>query len=217
MTIHLLKEIEKTEKSILSLTAYVEQALRKSIQAFEENNKELAKEVIAEDQLIDQMEIDVEEECLKVLALHQPVASDLRFIIAAIRMTSDLERIGDHAVSIAKRTLSLLKTPNVVLSISTIKTITDTTVLCLNNSIQSLITRDVALAQSVLAYEPQIVELKKELFKKYLTQSKEDPQNIEAYSQYMFVSRYLERIADHAFNIAEDVIYMVEGKIVRHQ
>ena len=217
MTLHLRKEIEKTEKRILSLTAHVEQALRKSLQAFEENNKELAKEVITEDTHIDQIEIEVEEECLKVLALHQPVASDLRFIVAAIRMTSDLERIGDHAASIAKRTLLLLKTPDVIVSLDALRTITERTVTCLNSSIKSLIDRDVTLAYEVLAHEQEIVTLKEQLFIDFIELSQKDCANIKAYSQYMFVSRYLERIADHAFNIAEDVIYMVEGEIVRHQ
>ena len=217
MTIHLLKEIEKTEKSILTLTAHVERALRKSVAAFGHNDKSLAKEVIAEDAIIDQMEIDVEEECLKVLALHQPVASDLRFIVAAIRMTSDLERIGDHAASIAKRTLTLLKTPDVAVSLTKLTTITDLALQALNKSIEALIKRDIELAHAVLVYESEIVSLKKSLFEQFLELSEAAPQNIKAYSQYMFVSRYLERIADHAFNIAEDVIYMVEGKIVRHQ
>lgn len=216
MPIHLHKEIQKTEKRILQLSAMVEEAVRNSVRAFSNKDAELAKEVLEKDNAIDQMEIDVEEECLKILALYQPVAVDLRFIVAVLKINSDLERIGDHAVSIAKRALLLNSLSEDPVPFSFDKLI-DYAITLLKKSIDSLINRDSQLAYSVMQEEPNVTELKRNIYTQFIDETKSNPEQLECNSAYLFVSRNLERIAEHAYNIAEDVLYMIDGEIVRHK
>ncbi len=217
MSIHLHKEIKRIEKMLLSLSAHAEEALRKSVTAFETQDIVLAHEVIEGDSLIDNLELDVEEECLKALALHQPVAIDLRFIVAVLRINGDLERIGDHAVSIAKRAAYIATHDSELTSYFSFDMLIEKTVIMLKRGIDALIRHDAELAHIVLEDEGIMVSLRRELFTIFLERGKADSENLESYTHCMFVSRYLERIADHAVNIAEDVIYMVKGDIVRHQ
>ena len=218
MSIHLHKEIKKTEKRLLALSALVEDAVRRAVNSFILGDSSLAEGVISSDSSIDSLEIDVEEDCLKILALHQPVAIDLRFIVAILKINSDLERIGDHAVSIAKRTLLIdsLKLSDVQEPFSFDKLI-DESIKLLNKSIDALIKHDSELAYSVIDMEKDIIEEKRAIYKKFIEATKENPQDIEYNSAYLFVSRSVERIAEHAFNIAEDVIYMINGEIIRHK
>lgn len=218
MSIHLHKEIKKTEKRILALSALAEEAVRNAVRAFSTKDTVLAEEIIQNDKQIDALEIDVEEECLKTLALHQPVAIDLRFIVAVLKINSDLERVGDHAVSIARRallisTLTDSSTPAPFPFDELIEKSTD----LLKKSIDALINHDTGLAYSILDEESSIVKMKAEIYDTFISTTADNPNQLELNSAYMFVSRYLERIAEHALNIAEDVIYMINGEIVRHQ
>ncbi len=218
MSIHLHKEIKKTEKRILALSALAEEAVRNAVSSFTDKDEMLAKKVVANDEQIDAQEIDVEEECLKILALHQPVAIDLRFIVAVLKINSDLERVGDHAVSIAKRALLItqLTDANSPAPFSFDKMI-DLATSLLKRSIDALINHDSDLAYSILEQDKVVTDTKRALYKSYIEITKENPSQLEVNSAYMFVSRSLERIAEHAMNIAEDVIYMIKGEIVRHQ
>ncbi len=218
MSIHLHKEIKKMEKMILALSALAEESVRDAVKSFTTKDSSLAKSVIENDQLIDSKEIDVEEECLKILALHQPVAIDLRFIVAVLKINSDLERIGDHSVSIAKRSLLISDlTESDSPAPFSFDELIELSISLLKRSIDALINHDSHLAYQILDKDDEVTALKRKIFQKYLETTKDAPEQLEVNSAYMFVSRNLERIAEHAFNIAEDVIYMINGEIIRHQ
>lgn len=218
MSIHLHKEIKKTEKRLLTLSAMVEEAVRGAVDSFINKDKALAEKIISSDHQIDSQEIDVEEECLKTLALHQPVAIDLRFIVAVLKINSDLERVGDHAVSIARRAvlISELSKEDKPAPFSFDEQIELSTKL-LKQAIDALINHDTEMAYSILEKEQEITKHKEDKFEEFIKITKDHPEYLEINSAYMFVSRYLERIAEHALNIAEDVIYMINGEIIRHQ
>jgi len=206
------------EKMILALSALAEESVRNAVKSFTKKDSDLAKSVIESDQAIDSKEIDVEEECLKILALHQPVAIDLRFIVAVLKINSDLERIGDHSVSIAKRALLISDlTESDSPAPFSFDELIELSISLLKRSIDALINHDSQLAYQILDKEDDVTALKRKIYQQYLDTTKEAPEQLEVNSAYMFVSRNLERIAEHAFNIAEDVIYMINGEIIRHQ
>ncbi|MFZ5980684.1 MAG: phosphate signaling complex protein PhoU [Candidatus Zixiibacteriota bacterium] len=216
MTKYFHKEIEKLKKKILHLSAMVEESLTLAVKAVTERDPILAGQVIDVDNEIDNFEVDVEEECLKILALHQPVAIDLRFIIAALKINNDLERIGDLAGNIAERATDLAQWKNndvpfdlpamLTQVVHMVKTCTD-----------SLVKMDTALAYEVCAMDDRVDELNRIAFKAVQEQIRKNPEMVEYYIYLLSIARNLERIADHATNIAEDVIYMVNGEIVRHR
>lgn len=216
MSNHLHVEIQKTKKRLLQLSAYVEETLRASIKAYNSADLELAKKVIKDDEFIDKQELEVEEECLKILALYQPVATDLRFIVAVLKINSDLERIGDHAASMANRTLKIASSEKQNPNKISIDQISELTIYMLKKSIDALVNQDTKLAYTVFEVEKEVNKLNKMVFESFVKNAKADVKSIEASAYEMFVARYLERIADHAVNIAEDVIYMIKGDIVRH-
>lgn len=211
----LQKEIEKLKKQILSLSAMVEENVYKAVRALEERNRDLADEVMRSDHHVDEMEVDVEEECLKVLALHQPVAVDLRYIIAMLKINNDLERVGDLAVNIAERArfLATREKPDIPFDFHRMM---EGTQGMLRKALDSLVRRDVALAREVLAYDDEIDALNREMYVKVQEGISRKPEQLEGLIHLLSCSRHLERIADLATNIAEEVIYMCEGEIVRH-
>lgn len=217
MSNHLHIEIQKTKKRLLKLSAYVEETLRLSIKAYNNSDLELAEKVMKDDEIIDQQELDVEEECLKILALYQPVATDLRFIVAVLKINSDLERIGDHAASMANRTVKIANAPKQNPNRISIEEISELTISMLKKSIDALVSHDTELAYTVFEVEKVVNKLNKKVFANFVENAQKDVASVEATAYEMFVARYLERIADHAVNIAEDVIYMIKGDIVRHQ
>ncbi len=215
MVRHLQKEIDKLKKSILSVGILVEESLRDSVKALSDRNIDLAKKVIEGDNLIDQLEIEVEEECLKILALHQPVAIDLRFLISVLKINNDLERIGDLASNIAERAIALAKKQPISIpkAIPRMAKIVQT---MLKNSLDALVAMDTQLANTVCEIDDEVDQLHCSMYEKVQKLIMSDLENIDLYFQLISVSRYLERAADHMTNIAEDVIYMVEGEIHRH-
>jgi len=218
MSIHFHKEIKRTEKRLVILCTLVEESVRNAVKAFVAKDAILAEKVIASDHEIDMMEIDVEEECLKILALHQPVAIDLRFIVAVLKINSVLERVGDHAVGIARRAVLISKLAgNDTPPPFSFDVIIEATTTLLKKSIDALINHDAEQAYSILEKETMINEIKETMYGAFIKSSKEDPLNIELNTAYLYVARYLERIAEHGVNIAEDVIYMINGEIIRHQ
>ena len=209
-------EIENLKKAILSLSAMVEDNVRKAVNATEERNSKLAQEVIDGDSTVDALEVELEEDCLKVLALHQPVAIDLRFIIAVLKINSFLERIGDQAVNIAERASYLAEHKDVEMP-TAVPQLTEKVQVMLRRSLDALVNMDAKRAREVLSLDDEVDEIHREMYKKVQRMMCEQPAKIEGLIQWLSVSRCLERVADQAENIAEDVLYMIEGQIVRHK
>jgi len=213
---HLQRETDRLKRKILGLGALVEDNLRLAFQAIEQRDPAKARRVIATDVLIDQNEVDVEEECLKILALYQPVAGDLRFVAAVIKINSELERIGDLASNIGERALTLAdEHPVPVPEGFTI--MADRTGTILEKALDALVRQDATAARAVLAADDEIDMLYQGLIDDLKQIIRTDPDHLDAIVLLFSVARYLERLADHATNIAEDVIYMVDGEISRHQ
>jgi phosphate transport system protein len=216
MAKHLEKELERLKKLIYSLSARIDENLELAVKSFQENDIELARKVIADDRNIDEMEVEVEEECLKALALYQPVAIDLRFIIAVMKLTSDLERIGDLAADIAKNGISINQAakPKIPLDLHQMTYLVKTIV---RKSLDALVKIDPYLAREVIKDDEEINAMKAEMKDEIVAALKREPEHAESLITLLAVTHRLERIGDHASNIAEDVIYMVEAEIVRHQ
>jgi phosphate transport system protein len=214
--IHLERELDRLKRGILALGALVEESLRTAFQAIELRDRDKARAVIVGDFAIDQHEVEVEEECLKLLALYQPVAGDLRFLVAVIKINSELERIGDLASNIGERALALAdEHPVPVPEAFTI--MADRTGTILERALDALVRQDAHAARDVLAADDEIDMLYRGLIEDLKLIIRTDPEHLDAIVLMFSVARYLERLADHATNIAEDVIYMVDGEISRHQ
>lgn len=216
MGVILGKEIEYLKKEILSLSAMVEEAVGLSVRALTEHRVDYAKRVVDSDPEVDNKEIDVEEECLKLLALHQPVASDLRFIVAVLKINSDLERVGDLAVNISERAIMLDQTGHVTAPFD-VMGMSERARLMLKSALDSLVNLDAGLARKVCVLDDDVDRMNQETYQRVTARIKANPEETEKMIMFLQVSRSLERIGDHATNIAEDVIYMTEGGIVRHR
>jgi len=216
MTMHLQKAIESLKKQILNLGKMVEQNVHKALQSVETSNVALAQEVIDGDTEVDLVEVEVEEECLKILALHQPVATDLRFIVAVLKINNDLERIGDLAVNIASRArkLGALTIPaHTSIDFQGAESkIRD----MLRKSLEALVNLDEDLAKWVWSADSQVDDINRSVHHQVIKAIREHPEDVERLILLLSVSRNLERIGDHSTNIAEDILYMIRGEIVRH-
>ncbi len=213
---HFLRELDKIKKMILSLGALVEQRVNRIKQAIEDRDVVFAKEIIHLDHEIDEMEVEIEEECLKIIALHQPVATDLRFLIAVIKINNDLERIGDQVVNIAQRVVSIAKHPVAPYQFD-YSVMADKAEGMLRMSLDSLVNQDLDLAIKVLQLDDEVDSIKDEAYdniKKAIADGVTE--DIGYMINLLLISRHIERLADHATNIAEEVVYMIEGEIVRH-
>lgn len=216
MSVHLQKEIENLKVQVNVLSALVEQGLEKAIRALNSNDVVLAQEVIDADDEIDRKEVEIEETCLKVLALHQPVAIDLRFVISVLKINNDLERVGDLSANIARRARYFAK-HDPLKHIFDFSEMAQKTRSMLKRSLDALVRLDAKIAEQVCKDDNDIDSINKQMYDKSYSAIKDDVDNTKGYIYSLQVSRHLERIADLATNIAEDVIYMVEGAIVRHQ
>jgi phosphate transport system protein len=216
MTVHMQKEIEDLKSKLLTLCAAVEKSLCLAVQSVKERDAVLARCVIDDDVHIDQMEVDMEEECLKILALHQPVAIDLRFIITALKINNDLERIGDLAVNIAERSEFLAGQEPINVPFD-FDTMAEKTQWMVTESLDSLVDMDCRRAYQVCAADDEVDAINRKMYKQVEASIVANPRWTQGLLHLLSVSRHLERVADHATNIAEDVIYMVEGRIVRHK
>lgn len=216
MAVHLVREVEKLKTMVIALAALVEDNLRRAMKSVAERDGKLALKVIEADLEIDRNEVAVEEECLKILALYQPVAHDLRFIVAILKINHDLERIGDLAVNIGERAYTLSGQPPLSRDYD-LKRLADTAQTMVARSLDALINRNAALAREIWLSDDAADAMNREI----LTAVEEDvrvhPEQMASLMAITSVSRTLERIADHATNIAKDVIYMIEGNIVRHR
>ncbi|HIJ65117.1 MAG TPA: phosphate signaling complex protein PhoU [Candidatus Hydrogenedentes bacterium] len=216
MTKHFERETAKLKGHLLRLCARVEDNVYRAARALETRDARLADEVIQSDAAVDEAEVDVEEECLKILALYQPVAIDLRFMVAVLKINNDLERIGDLAVNIAERAMFLASRKDVQCPF-------DFTAMArksqdmLRKSIESMVNMDCSLARAVCAADDAVDAMNREMYGKVQDGIRRNIDHVSALIHLLCASRHLERIADLATNIAQDVIYMVEGEIVRHK
>ena len=211
----LQKELEKIKKRILALGTMVEERVRMAIKAIETWDPDLSGQIMRMDYEIDELEIEVEEECLKILALHQPVAVDLRFLIAVIKINNDLERIGDEAVNIANRVRNIAKRQRLQLSFD-YSIMAEKAAAMFRMSLDSLVNMDIDLAFKVLTMDDEVDHMHREIYDKIKAIMSEKPDASGYLINLYTISRHLERLADHSTNIAEEVIYLIEGEIVRH-
>jgi phosphate transport system protein len=215
MSAHLERAIDNLMKKLIALSARVELSVKKSVQALEDNNIELARQVIDEDEIIDTKEIDIEEECLKIFALHQPVAIDLRYLVAVLKINNDLERIGDLAQNISRNCITILTHPGLTKPVDFIGMYTNVESM-LKKSLDSIVRLDPDTAYEILKEDDEVDRMHHELSDEILEEIKNQPEKADILIQYIHIARHLERIADHTTNIAEDVIYMINGEIIRH-
>lgn len=215
MAIHLQEEVNTLKRTILAQSALVQESVQKAVQALERDDVCLADQVIELDRRINQREVELEEECLKILALHQPVATDLRFIVSVIKINSDLERIADVAVNISKRTLAFADLTKVEPPFD-FPLMVKRVLAMLDKSLTALVSLDADKAREVIADDDQIDALHRQTYAQVKQEIVTSSHCLQAMLLWLAVSRHLERIADLAAHIAEDVVYMIDGTIIRH-
>lgn len=212
---HLSRDLDRMQHDLLALASAAEEAVHKAIRSLQERDAELARQVIEGDSLIDQEENQVEDECLKILALHQPVAIDLRRIAAALKINAELERMADLAEDIAERAVALAELPFIPIP-KKLQRMTDLTTSMVRQSLDAFVNLDTQMALRVCRLDDEVDRCNKEIIDELLQMMRESPDKVEAGMSLFSATRHLERIADHATNIAEDVVYLVEGEIIRH-
>ncbi|QHI70433.1 phosphate signaling complex protein PhoU [Tichowtungia aerotolerans] len=209
-------EIDKLKKRILSLSAQVEENVVLAVKALVSRDEALARQIIDSDSEIDRQEVEVEEEALKILALYQPVAMDLRFLTTVLKINNDLERIGDLAVNIAKRALQMCEQPEV-----RIPPELDEVALkardMVRRSLTAFVNLDAEMANEVREADDEVDVLCKQVSRFVAESGRKNPEHLGIYLTMLLASRNLERVGDHATNVAEDVVYLVDGVIVRHK
>jgi phosphate transport system protein len=215
MTRHFHDELDALKQTLLAMGGLVEDQIRRAMRALLERDDVIAQEVIDRDRQVNTYDVEVDEQCVNLLALHQPAASDLRFITTAMKIVTDLERIGDQAVNIAQRALELNREPQLKPYID-LPRMADRAQRMVKESLDAFVAGDTALARQVCAADAEVDALKEQIFRELLTYMMEDPRTISRAIRVILISRFMERVADHATNIAEMVIYLVEGKMVRH-
>jgi phosphate transport system protein len=212
---HFHEELDALRQTLLAMGGLVEDQIRRAMRALLERDDALAQEVIDRDRQVNTYDVEVDEQCVELLALHQPAASDLRFITTAMKIVTDLERIGDQAVNIAQRVLELNRDPQLKPYID-LPRMADKAQRMVKDSLDAFVAGDTALARQVCGADAEVDALKEQIFRELLTFMMEDPRTIPRAIRIILISRFLERVADHATNIAEMVVYLVEGKMVRH-
>lgn len=216
MALHFLREIDKLKKQLLSLSALVEESVAKAVSSVRDRDRGLARQVIENDLRIDALDIEIEEECQKILALHQPVAHDLRFIIAVIKINGTLEHIGDCAVNIAERALFLSEEERLDIPFD-FTGMAEKARKMLGRALDALVNQDDALAYQVIAADDEVDLINREMYGQVKDGIRQHPEHLESLIHLLSISRHVERIADLASHIAEEVIYYVKGDIVRHK
>jgi phosphate transport system protein len=213
---HLERELDKLRKKILTLGAMVEGSIEKAVLSLKRQEIKLATKVIESDREIDQLEVEIEEDCLKILALYQPAAIDLRYVVGMLKMNNDLERMGDLAVNIAERAAYLADRKGTELFLDFTK-MSEKVIAMVKKALDSLIKMNARMAQEVCAADDEVDAINREILLHIQSYIEQNPQEVKPLVHLLLVSRHLERIADLATNIAEDVIYMTEGTIIRHR
>ena len=212
---HFHEELDALKQTLLAMGALVEDQIRRVMRALVERDEALARDVIERDHQVNAYDVEVDEKCVELLARYQPAASDLRFLTTAMKIVTDLERIGDQAVNIAQRALELNREAQLKPYIDLPRMAAKSQQM-VKDSLDAFVARDAGLARDVCARDSEVDALKEQVFRELLTFMMGDPKTIARALHLILVSRFLERVADHATNIAEMVVYMIEGKIVRH-
>lgn len=209
------QDIEKLKEKLLKMGSVVEDAIRKSIKALVERDNNLAISVIDGDRLVNTYDVEIEEDSISFLARWQPTGSNLRFVTTAIKIITDLERMGDLAVDICERAIELNEEPPLKPYID-IPRMAEASQKMLKDSLDAFVNRDAELAMKVCENDDYVDNLNQQIFNELLLYMLRDPKNISRAVRLTYIAKYLERIADHATNIAEMVVYMVKGKVIRH-
>jgi phosphate transport system protein len=209
------EELRGLRASLLKMGGLVERQIAEAVDSLVNRNTDQARETILRDAEVNRMDVETDERCIRLLALHQPAASDLRFITTGLKITTDLERIGDNAVNICERAVELNEEPQLkpYIDIPRMAEIAQTMV---KDSLDAFMRDDTALAAEVIARDDEVDALNYQIYRELLSYMAEDAATIARATRILFVSKYLERIADHATNIAEMVVYMVKGRTIRH-
>ena len=215
VTRHFQEELELLQERLLAMGGLAEEHVRESVRSLTSRDPALVERVLNGDEPINDLHIEIDDRCFKLLALHQPMAADLRAIVAAVKINTDLERVGDLAVNIAEAAKRYLQHAPVKPLID-IPRMADIAQAMLRDALDAFVRRDVAMAEAVIGEDDRLDALKTQIFRELLTYMLSDPQTIEPSLDLILVSRHLERIGDHATNIAEDVIFMVSARDVRH-
>ncbi len=215
METHFQKELQELKEVLLRMAALVEEAISTAVQSLVKRDPDLAKKAFDGEDQINRMEIDIEDTCLKLLALRHPMAADLRFITSAMKIITDLERMGDQAVNIAERAMSLIQEPQLKPYID-IPKMAEITQSMVRDVLDAFVNGDSKLARSVCERDDILDGLNDQVFRELLTFMMSDPQTITRAVHLMIVCRCLERIGDHATNIAEDVIFMFDARVIKH-
>ena len=208
-------DLSDLKDRVLRMGSLVEDAIRKSINALVERDRQLALAVIDGDTVINTHDVEIEEECIRLLAIWQPTGSNLRFITTAIKIITDLERMGDLAVDICERTIELVEEPQLKPYID-IPRMAEASQKMLKDSLDAFVEKDPDLAMKVCEADDFVDNLNQQIFNELLIYMLQDPKNIARAVRLTYVAKYLERVGDHATNIAEMVVYMVKGKVIRH-
>ncbi|OGL16494.1 MAG: phosphate transport system regulatory protein PhoU [Candidatus Rokubacteria bacterium RIFCSPLOWO2_12_FULL_71_22] len=212
---HFHEELDALKQTLLAMGGVVEDQIRRVMRALIERDDALAREVIERDRQVNAYDVEIDEKCVELLALHQPAAGDLRFITTAMKIVTDLERIGDQAVNIAQRAIELSREAQLKPYVD-LPRMAERAERMVKESLDAFVSRDTTLARRVCAADAEVDALKEQIFRELLTFMMEDARTIPRAIRLILISRFLERVADHATNIAEMVIYLVESKMVRH-
>ena len=215
MARHFHEELDGLKQTLLAMGALVEDQIRQTMRALVERDDALAASVIERDREVNAYDVEVDEKCVELLALHQPTAGDLRFLTTAMKIVTDLERIGDQAVNIAQRARELNVEPQLKPYID-LPRMAELAQTMVKESLDAFVARDTALARRVCGEDAAVDALNHQIFRELLTFMMEDPKTIPRAIRLILIARFLERVADHATNIAEMVIFMVDSKMVRH-
>jgi len=212
---HFVEELDQLKTKLLEMSSLVEAAIQRSISAVTQKDRTAADEVFRNEARINAIEVEIDEFAINLLALHQPMAADLRLIVAALKINTDLERMGDLSVNIAQRAISLIEEP-VIKPMIDIPHIAGLVQSMVRKSLDAFVTRDADLARSVLASDDAVDSLRTASYHELVSFMERDPENIKAALDLLAITRNLERLADHSTNIAEDVLFLVKGIDVRH-
>ena len=213
---HFSQELDDLHQRLLQMGGLVESVIRKAVRALVDRDKNVADQVFQDEERINQMEVEIDDIGTRLLALHQPVARDLRFLTAALKINTDLERMGDLAVNITERALSLISMPPVkpLIDIPKMANLVEQMLL---RSLGAFVNGDAEMAKIVLLSDDEVDRLRDAIYRELVAFMQQDPASVQSAVDLMFVARDLERIADHSTNIAEDVDYLVQGVDVRHR
>ncbi|MDH4235991.1 MAG: phosphate signaling complex protein PhoU [Nitrospira sp.] len=212
---HFDEELAELKTKLVHMASLAEDQIDKALAALVKRDSALACRVIEQDHKVNALDVEIDEDCIRLLALHQPAARDLRLVTTAMKISTELERISDLAENVCERTIELNEEPQLKPYID-IPRMGNLARIMVKESIDAFVKDDSALARKVLAHDDRVDELMEQIFRELLSFMIEDPHTITRAIRLSFIAKYIERVADHATNIAELVVYLVEGKIIRH-